>query len=388
MDREEINNEETSPEEGEETSPEEGVDETTPIEEDDDTTLEDYLNEEEEEDGPTEQDTDEDTDKDTDQDNEEQEESERDQTDLLAEDTGEEEEEKEFDPNDFTDRELTDQILVAGTYDELLDTAEKNDIEISERFLAEMARAKVPPEFLAENKIFNFDGFYDQITHLQREADPERVNLPKADAPPEEWAVFNAQYLGIPETKDDYGREELFADTAFSETPEVQERFLDFFHGEGLNHDQAKGVVNLFNQEREAVLETEKQDFESFVKEEEDKKVEAYGDNYKDVTKMARRVLQNHAPEELLKDLKDSRIIHSASFLAFLDSLHSAKANIARVSSGDLMDSIRSMKTEKLTGYIKQLENDKRFTDKRAKGHVKLQRVYNMAIKEKVKREA
>lgn len=366
------------------------VDDFEEEEDDLDSELEAYLEQEDEEDEEDEEDDDALKDADEFYEEEEEEEEEEEGLDLISYDEEEEEEEEEVDLDDQEDSEIVSAAYLAEDFDAFFTLARENNITVDERFVANMAREGVDPNYMAEKGIFSFADWVNHADHLEETNNPDRIIIPDGDDP-EEHAEFNERVFGIPREIEGYP-EDLFDGTFLEESPEAVDKVLTYSKNEMLSREQARGFVGFLQEEKELHEEEMEHQERLYIREQGEQLDEIYGEGLDDQIKIVKRVLRNHG-EEFAKEYGGDKVLKSASFFKMMSSMIDAGTKITDISIRDFTRTLQTVGTEKLEALLNKIANDPRYDDKHAnskgsslKTYKRLGRQYNAIHAELEKR--
>ena len=295
----------------------------------DDEEEDDELDEDDDGDGEDEEDGEEE-----DEDDEEDEESDDDDGDGDGEDDEDEEDDGEEDDDDEVDEEIEEAASLTPEATEWFKKATENGKVGDSKFLAKWVQSGKDISHLTEYGVFSEADLFEKFEHIAESHDPNRDLVPLSNDQ-EGWDKFNEKYWNVPREPEDYG-DELFIGSdgqyrGVADDEKKREQYRQYFYRESLSKEQAQSFLQN-EQEKVTMAEEEWTDFINNYKVQEKNKLETVLG--KEDMRYWRQVVQRKMKDSdtgtaLMKEFKNSKVLHSSNFFGLLIELLSSSADLS-----------------------------------------------------------
>jgi len=363
---EEVDDEEEEGDDEEEEVDDEDEDEDDPLIKN--SVWDDDIDDENEETDPEDDDEDIDDEDPTDEDLEDEEERSV-LDDLLGQDPNAEEDddEEEVDEEDpeITDEMIADAAIMESSWQDYIDQAEEDGMDVNDKFVAMMARGRVEPEFLSERGIYNIRDMRSYIDGLEEKVSPDAVLVPRENDL-EGWENFDRNILGVPESSDGYSSD-IWDKTFLEGNQEKVSMFNEEMHEGRFSNAQAMIVSNMLQRERDEFLrDAEEQEME-YKQSNLERVKETFGSNYGEVKKSVNEFL-NKFGTEFKREFRGSKVINSEKFFMMIyDAMNDIEADTT-VKFKDTYSKITAISDEKLDKLYNDLLEHK-YADEKFQQH-------------------
>ena len=258
--------------------------------------------------------------------------------------TLEEENTKElkFNIDEVDDSKIADVAYRADTYDALIKAAQEAERPMEDRFVAQIARSGIDPNFFAENKIFSMKDFVEQFKGNQELIDPDKVIYPHKGTP-EQVAAFQEKWDNIPSEEEGYA-EDVFADTAFANDEEAKRNMRSYFHDARLSREQARMQVERDHLERTFVEEATLKEMKAYAEGERETIGKTFQGDASNQMKNIGKLLWKYG-EEFSGEFGNTKVLKSASFFNFMSRIIDAGDSSSRTTMNDFRKIVESGNT-------------------------------------------
>ena len=305
------------------------------------------------------------------------------------------EDDDDADIDDASSEEISTAMRKTETYRDYFDSAKEKGKTVDDDFAAGIARNRIPPDFLAENEIYSYDDMVDVIQDLKQKVDPERITIPSEHAPREEIDSFMEDHFGVPKSVEGYDAEKLFLDTEFEgdsdEADEVRTQLVRDAYELGLSNDQARGMIEMFSDEKKQHRETQEKEMKEYVQNTKNTLKEIYGEDHKAVTREVSQIISKFGVD-FYNEFKGDKVLSSASLIKFIGDLThglSKGEELPRMGIGSLSTSQLEERVDRL---LKSKYMSREYADhedpKIRKQHKKLNRRYEQLYTELERRNS